>query len=210
MSTVAHVEPLRVISCRASEARDWVPRSWYGSFLSPASQTVCSAAGQPGASGSPPPAATLCRWSSRQRNSLLAVPRFAFGGEPRRTRTGQPVWRPTSFRLLRLTPSNTFDTLPSEAPTFAFGGSLAPRDPFPHTSGLRAVTTQRGIMATLFPALLRSRGRPSPLHRTRGKGSALPTDPTERGGPPPLLGLSPGLCGPRGTVAYFAHRTVSS
>ena len=192
MSTVAHVEPLRVISCRASEARDWVPRSWYGSFLSPASQTVCSAAGQPGASGSPPPAATLCRWSSRQRNSLLAVPRFAFGGEPRRTRTGQPVWRPTSFRLLRLTPSNTFDTLPSEAPTFAFGGSLAPRDPFPHTSGLRAVTTQRGIMATLFPA-----------HPRLWRGY-----PSERGGPPPLVGLSPGLCGPGGTAAYLSHRTV--
>ena len=63
-------------------------------------------------------------------------------------------------------------------------------------------------MATPFPALLRSRGRPSPLHRTRGKGSALPTDPTERGGPPPLVGLSPGLCGPGGTVAYFTHRTV--
>jgi len=47
------------------------------------------------------------------------------------------------------------------------------------------------------------------LHRTRGKGSALPTDPTERGGPPPLVGLSPGLCGPGGTVAYFTHRTVS-
>jgi AhpD family alkylhydroperoxidase len=70
-------------------------------------------------------------------------------------------------------------------------------------------TTQRGIMATPFPALLRSRGRPSPLHRTRGKGSALPTDPTERGGPPPLLGLSPGLCGLGGTVAHFTHRTVT-
>jgi hypothetical protein len=63
-------------------------------------------------------------------------------------------------------------------------------------------------MATPFPALLRSRGRPSPLHRIRGKGSALPTDPTERGGPPPLVGLSPGLCGPGGIVAYFTHRTV--
>ncbi|MFI5339757.1 MAG: integrase core domain-containing protein [Candidatus Methylomirabilales bacterium] len=28
------------------------------------------------------------------------------------------------------------------------------------------------------------------------------------GGPPPLLGLSPGLCGPGGTVAYFTHRTA--
>jgi hypothetical protein len=78
------------------------------------------------------------------------------------------------------------------------------------------VTTQRGIMATPFPALLRSRGRPSPLHRARGKGSALPTHPrlrrgypTERGGPPPLVGLSPGLCGPGGTVAYITHRTVT-
>ena len=35
-------------------------------------------------------------------------------------------------------------------------------------------TTQRGIKATPFPALLRSRGRPSPLHRTRGKGSFPP------------------------------------
>jgi hypothetical protein len=80
---------------------------------------------------------------------------------------------------------------------------------------LISLTTQRGIMATPFPALLRSRGRPSPLHRARGKGSALPTHPrlrrgypTERGGPPPLVGLSPGLCGPGGTVAYFTHRTV--
>jgi hypothetical protein len=47
------------------------------------------------------------------------------------------------------------------------------------------------------------------LHRTRGKGSALPTDPPERGGPPPLLGLSPGLCGPGGTIAHFTYRTVS-
>lgn len=139
MSTVAQVEPFKVISWRASEARDWVPRRWYGSFLSLASQRVCSAAGQPGALGSPPPAATLRRWSSRQRNSLLTVPRFAFVGEPCGTRTGQPVWRPPSFRLSRLTPSHTFDTLPSEAPTFAFGGRLAPQDPLPHTSGLGAV-----------------------------------------------------------------------
>jgi hypothetical protein len=33
--------------------------------------------------------------------------------------------------------------------------------------------------------------------RARRKSSALPVGPTERGGPPPLLGLSPGLCGPR-------------
>jgi hypothetical protein len=34
------------------------------------------------------------------------------------------------------------------------------------------------------------RSRETPLY-----GSALAADPTERGGPPPLLGLSPGLCG---------------
>jgi len=60
--------------------------------------------------------------------------------------------------------------------------------------------------------------------RARRKGSALPVHPrlrrgypTERaclcvarrqGGPPPLLGLSPGLCGPGQTVAYLMHRTV--
>jgi len=33
--------------------------------------------------------------------------------------------------------------------------------------------------------------------RARRKSSALPAGPPERGGPPPLLGLSPGLCGPR-------------
>jgi hypothetical protein len=82
-----------------------------------------------------------------------------------------------------------------------------------------AFTTQRGILATHWLALLRSRGRPSLLHRTRGKGSALPPHPsrgtrdgypTERGGPPTLVGLSPGLCGPGGTVAYITHRTVTS
>jgi hypothetical protein len=67
-----------------------------------------------------------------------------------------------------------------------------------HPTRASSLTTQRGIMATPIPALLRSRGRPSPLQRARRKGSALPTDPTERGGPPPLLGLSPGLCGPGG------------
>ena len=34
-----------------------------------------------------------------------------------------------------------------------------------------------------------------------------PRGPPERGGPPPLLGLSPGLCGPGGNVAYLPHRT---
>ena len=84
----------------------------------------------------------------------------------------------------------------------------APPCAVPSTHDGTGPTTQRGIMAAPFPALLRSRGRPSPLHRSRGKGSALPRDPTERGGPPPLVGLSPGLCGPGGTVAYFTHRTV--
>jgi len=46
------------------------------------------------------------------------------------------------------------------------------------------LTTQPGLMATPFPALLRSRGRPSPLHRSHGKGSALPMDPSGRDGPP--------------------------
>ena len=58
------------------------------------------------------------------------------------------------------------------------------------------------------PALLRSWGRPSPLHPAERKGSALPPTPSERGGPPPLLGLSPGLCGSDWSVAYFTHRTV--
>jgi hypothetical protein len=67
------------------------------------------------------------------------------------------------------------------------------------------------------PALLRSRGRPSRLHQARSKGSALPAHPrlrrgypTEKGGPPPLLGLSPGLCGPGWAVAYLTHGTVTS
>jgi hypothetical protein len=72
-----------------------------------------------------------------------------------------------------------------------------------------AITQQREILATRSLALLRSRGRPSPSHKARRKCSALPAGPTERGGPPPLLGLSPGLCGPGRTVAYFMHRTVN-
>jgi hypothetical protein len=70
------------------------------------------------------------------------------------------------------------------------------------------LTQQRGILATRSLALLRSQGRPSPLHKARRKRSALPAHrrlrrgyPTERGGPPPFLGLSPGLCGPGRTVA---------
>jgi hypothetical protein len=74
----------------------------------------------------------------------------------------------------------------------------------------RNYSASRKCHHTHTSALLRSRGRPSPLHRTRLKGSALPADPTERGGPPPLLGLSPGLCGPTRSVVYFTNRTVSS
>jgi len=72
-----------------------------------------------------------------------------------------------------------------------------------------SLTTQRGIMATPPAALLRSWGRPSRLHPMRRKRSALPPDPSERGGPPPLVGLSPGLCGSVWRVAYFTHRTVA-
>ena len=82
--------------------------------------------------------------------------------------------------------------------------------------GVAYVTQQRGILATHWLALLRSRGRPSHSHKARRKCSALPAHPllrrgypTERGGPPPLLGLSPGLCGPGRTVAYLMHRTVT-
>ena len=70
-------------------------------------------------------------------------------------------------------------------------------------------TTQRGIMATPPAALLRSWGRPSLLHTAQRKGSALPMDPTERGGPPPLVGLSPELCGLGWSIANFTHRTVT-
>ena len=73
----------------------------------------------------------------------------------------------------------------------------------------RPHTQQRGILATHSLALLRSRGRPSHLHKARRKFSALPASPTERGGPPPLLGLSPGLCGPGRTVACLMYRTVN-
>jgi hypothetical protein len=82
------------------------------------------------------------------------------------------------------------------------------RSPLRRVNRNPALTQQRGMLATPSPALLRSRGRPSPLHTTDGKSSALPADPSERGGPPPLLGLSPGLCGLGRTVAYFVHRTV--
>lgn len=39
------------------------------------------------------------------------------------------------------------------------------------------VTTQHQITATLFPAFLRSQGRPSPLQRADRKDSALPAHP---------------------------------
>ena len=71
---------------------------------------------------------------------------------------------------------------PRRAPLYTDSGrirtSCARRCP----TGIRTrITTQRGIMATPFPALLRSRGRPSPLHRTRGKGSAPPHGPYREG-----------------------------
>jgi hypothetical protein len=69
-------------------------------------------------------------------------------------------------------------------------------------------TTQRGILATPFPALLRSWGRPSPLHTAQRKGSALPPDPYREGWAAAPLGLSPGLCGSGESVANFTHRTV--
>jgi hypothetical protein len=72
-----------------------------------------------------------------------------------------------------------------------------------------ALTTPRGIMATLPAALLRSWGRPSPLHPTFRKGSALPPDPYREGRAAAPLGLSPGLCGPDWRVAYFSPRTVT-
>jgi len=37
---------------------------------------------------------------------------------------------------------------------------------------------------------------------------ALPLGPTVRGGPPPLIGLSPGPCGLGWTVTYILHRTI--
>jgi hypothetical protein len=64
-------------------------------------------------------------------------------------------------------------------------------------------------MATPPAALLRSWGRPSRLHPMGRKRSALPPDPSERGGPPPLVGLSPGLCGSVCCLAYFTYRTVT-
>ncbi len=72
----------------------------------------------------------------------------------------------------------------------------------------RSYSAARKYGYTHSLALLRSRGRPSPLHNAPRKRSALPAGPTERGGPPPLLGLSPGLCGPSRTVANFTDRTV--
>jgi hypothetical protein len=77
------------------------------------------------------------------------------------------------------------------------------------------LTQQRARLATRSLALLRSRGRPSRSHKARRKCSALLAHlrlrrryPTERGGPPPLLGLSPGLCGLGRTVVCLMHRTV--
>jgi hypothetical protein len=103
------------------------------------------------------------------------------------------------------------DSLPP-ARALAISEALAASEAAPHT-----LTQQRGILAPRSPALLHSRGRPSHLHKGPRKCSAFPAHPrlrrgyrTERGGPPPLLGLSPGLCGLGRTVAYLMHRTVWS
>ncbi len=83
----------------------------------------------------------------------------------------------------------------------------------PSSASPRCPRTCR-ILATRWLVLLRSRGRRSYSHKARRNCSALPAQPrlhrgypTERGGPPPVLGLSPGLCGPGRTVAYLMHRT---
>lgn len=83
-------------------------------------------------------------------------------------------------------------------------------------SGDTILTTQRGKMATSSPRCFfrgegprpctrrTARARPSPRHPRLRRGY-----PTSRGEPPPLVGLSPGLCGSDWSVAYFPHRTVS-
>ena len=73
-----------------------------------------------------------------------------------------------------------------------------------------ADTTQRGMVATPLAALLRSWGRPSPLHENGCKGSALSPGPYRKGRAAAPLRLSSGLCGPEASVAYCMHRIVSA
>ena len=50
---------------------------------------------------------------------------------------------------------------------------------------------------------------PRPCTEQNARAQPSPRTPTERGGPPPLVGLSPGLCGPGGSVDIVTDRTVS-
>jgi electron transfer flavoprotein alpha subunit len=50
---------------------------------------------------------------------------------------------------------------------------------------------------------------PRPCTEQNARARPSPRTPTERGGPPPLVGLSPGLCGPGGSVDIIADRTVT-
>ena len=138
-------------------------------------------------------ASNRCRISYSKKKSLMAI---SSNSQSFRDRTPAPC-SPGS-RSLPAAPTGHWRSDASDS---------EPRNPvMAHV--LASHTQQRGIVATGSPALLRSRGRPSHLHNTWRKCSALPAGPTERGGPPPLLGLSPGLCGPGGTAAYLTHRTV--
>ena len=50
---------------------------------------------------------------------------------------------------------------------------------------------------------------PRPCTEGNARARPSPRTPTERGGPPPLVGLSPGLCGPGGNVDIITDRTVN-
>jgi hypothetical protein len=50
---------------------------------------------------------------------------------------------------------------------------------------------------------------PRPCTGGNARAQPSPRAPTERGGPPPLVGLSPGLCGPGGSVDIIMDRTVT-